>query len=969
MWRVFTASYRYAPAIIAVTTLLTALAFTQLGQLQVDVSADALMPRQSPAIDAYDAVRNTFGSDKLVSIYVRDPDLFSPEKLRRLARLHRALVQLPEVQRAQDLFSVSNIARTADGIHTGPLFNSRSIPDDPALIADKKRQALNNPLLIRTVLSPEGDATLINLFLRDPGEFLESTDTAAAGTGETAPPDPSDLRAYDRQVYDQVEAILNGTLHPGTEVDPIDFREGFERIFQVGAPALQVWMSTYIFDDQKVLLPAACAILVLLIGFSLGSIQAAFIPILNAFIATAWMLGVMGLLGLPVNMLNSIIPALLLIIGATEDIHLLVEFKEIRHAGRRGIAVFKETGRQIGLTLFLTGLTTTLGFAATGLADLAIMRDFGITAAVAMASRLVISLCFLPAFLRYASPDPKPDEEGADSHRDPLDRLSGLAATVTRWIMDGILKKRTLTILIAIAIAVICIRFIPQIRLSNDLIGFLRPDSPIVEKLNTVSEDLSGSKVLYLVLKGPAGTFREVDNLRRLQDLTADLEALDAFDTVTSLSEYLALLNREFKDGTDQHYRVPDSDFLAAQFLMLFGPGQLDPYIDAQFSQANIQIRCNINDSSRLLQVLDKVEALLAGSEYRNFNYELTGKSVLVARSVEEIAVGQAASLGVVVGILFLIVTLLFISVKCGILVVLSNLLPVFVLFGVMGALDIPLNVGTCMVAAITVGISVDDTLHLMVRYNRQLKKVKKELPAIAAALRSEVIPVLITSIGLAGGFLVLGFSSFTPVLQFGLLSALVILMAVVSDLILTPVLLSTTRLITIWDLISFQLRKALLEKSPLFEGMRSWQAKRLILTANLQEVPAGTQLIREGDMGDIMYVVIEGKLEVSKGTGPDRLRLAELVIGDALGEIALVAKSRRTADVRTVEDSRLLALDWETLMRLNRFAPYLSSRFFLNLSRILGHRLVDSLHRIDTMSPFTNDPKRRRGTTENEGE
>ena len=160
------------------------------------------------------------------------------------------------------------------------------------------------------------------------------------------------------------------------------------------------------------------------------------------------------------------------------------------------------------------------------------------------------------------------------------------------------------------------------------------------------------------------------------------------------------------------------------------------------------------------------------------------------------------------------------------------------------------------------------------------------------------------------------------PVMEFGLLSAFVMLLAFISDIVLTPVLLSTTRLITLWDVIGFNLRRTLLETSPIFRGMSKWQAKKLILLANLEDCEPGQRIIQEGVLGDRMYVVIDGEFEVSKQVDGEKIVLSTLALGDVVGEVALVSRVRRTADVTARTTGKLLVLDWQSLLNLQRSSP-----------------------------------------------
>ena len=236
-------------------------------------------------------------------------------------------------------------AAQAAGSIPAPLL--QTLPKTQAEADKQKGLALANPLLRRAILSEDGRATLLTLYLKPP-EGREST--------------------YDREVYDAIQQILQG------------YEGKFEQAFQIGAPAIHVWMGDYILSDQKILLPFSCLILITLIGLMMGSFQASLIPVLNAAIATIWTLGFMALVGIPIGMLNYIVPALILIIGATEDVHILTEYREVRDEGQVGLSALNAVARRIGLTLILTAVTTTLGFAVTGLNVLTIMQDFGLSA-------------------------------------------------------------------------------------------------------------------------------------------------------------------------------------------------------------------------------------------------------------------------------------------------------------------------------------------------------------------------------------------------------------------------------------------------------------------------------------------------------------------------------------------------------------------------------------------------------------
>jgi hypothetical protein len=258
-----------------------------------------------------------------------------------------------------------------------------------------------------------------------------------------------------------------------------------------------------------------------------------------------------------------------------------------------------------------------------------------------------------------------------------------------------------------------------------------------------------------------------------------------------------------------------------------------------------------------------------------------------------------------------------------------------------MALAGIPLNAGTSMVAAIALGICVDDTMHLMSRFHEELKRHESRAAALEAVIHAEAVPVFATSIALAAGFGVFATSSFGPVVNFGLLSAMVILVALLATFVLTPLLLASRELLTVWDLLSYKVQKEALQRSPLFQGMRIWQIKKILLASEVRSFAKDGVIIREGDEGTEMFVVLEGRVEAQKRTDGEPLRhLRVMQVGDLFGEVGPLSGGQRTADVVALEETRVLVLSWERIDRLTRRFPLLAFRLFRNLTRIIGARL-----------------------------
>jgi len=222
--------------------------------------------------------------------------------------------------------------------------------------------------------------------------------------------------------------------------------------------------------------------------------------------------------------------------------------------------------------------------------------------------------------------------------------------------------------------------------------------------------------------------------------------------------------------------------------------------------------------------------------------------------------------------------------------------------------------------------VVIGDTLHFLVRYSREVRVSKEEQAAIRAAARGEVVAMLSTTAALAGGFAVLGFSGFVPVRQFGLLSAAVIVIAALADLFMSPVLFARARVVTLWDLIGLPLRQVLLEKSPIFAGMRWWQVRRLVLASDLVVVKNGEPVAVPPGGDPRFFVVLDGAV-VLDGRVP-------LLPGSVFSG-KLPREGPPPAPPVAAGETKVLVLTQRSMESLRRFSPWLASRLQANLKAL----------------------------------
>jgi hypothetical protein len=316
----------------------------------------------------------------------------------------------------------------------------------------------------------------------------------------------------------------------------------------------------------------------------------------------------------------------------------------------------------------------------------------------------------------------------------------------------------------------------------------------------------------------------------------------------------------------------------------------------------------------------------------------LTGTLVLLTGTTSDIVAGQIESLTIALGVIFIVMSAMFLSTRIGLLAILPNVLPILIFFGVMGQMGILLNLGTSLIAAISLGIAVDSTIHYMARLNLELKGETDQAAAITRALRTVGVPIVYTTVALFFGFLTFGFSSFVPIQNFGILTGITMATSLVANLVLLPAVLGTTKIITLWDLVGVKLGEDPASTIPLFAGLRPSQARVVVLMGEAKRYRAGEAIVRRGDPGEEMYVILDGSTEVWAGDGAGRRWLTDLKRGDVFGEMGFVRRSERTADVIAKTDVEVLAIDQRFLERVQRRYPRIASKVFLNLTRLLSN-------------------------------
>ncbi len=868
-------------------------------RIRVDPSLDRLLPDGDDERVFYDRAKDLFGSDEFVLLVLEAPAVFTPEMLAGIARATTRLEAEPGVSRVLSLSNATDVEGRDGELIVGPFYEEP--PTDPAALALLRERVNAHPFYGGSLVSQDGGATAILVFLEKIGDRDFVRRNVSQGL--------ADLAAEEAGVPVQV----------------------------TGSPHIKARLSGTIVSELAFILPTISLITMLLCAIAFRSLRGVLLPMAAIALAVIWTLGAMGYAGTPINLISNIIPPLLLVLGFAGAMHVLSEYYEaIQHrpVGDRAehSAAIVHVLEEMGLTIFVNGLTTMLGFLSLAVSSILAIRQFGIWSVVGVLASTILSLTFIPAVLALLGPPKRllRTNEGG--------RIDAVATRIAEFD----LRNRRRIYAAALALFAVALLGMSRIEVSSNFVRSFVARSPVRITFEALNERLGGLSSFFVVVESDEeDAFKRPENLRELRALQEWLKAQPEVGGTASLADGVMLLNRAFHDNDPAAQDIPDRTRLVKQLLLFAGDSMTDGFVDTSFQAANIRVRTKMSGSAEITALMERLDARIAELPQR-LRARPTGSVVLLAHTMDDIARGQLESIASALVTIYLTLALLLTSLRVGLYALVPNLLPIAVYYGALGITGTPLDLSTSLVGAITLGIAVDDTVHYFARFALEARRLGDERRATVSTLRAVIRPVTFTTLGLCLGFATLAVSELRNQVVFGVLSAFTMAVGWVLELTLSPALCANIRIVTLWDLLRLDLGPEPQKSIPLFEGLSGRQARIFALMSQVVPVAAGERLMSAGDKGNHMYVVIDGELAASLHHDGRRHELSRSTRGDVVGEIALFTETR-SADVDVVRDARLLRFGQADLERLGKRYPRIAVRVYGNLNRVLAARVLNT--------------------------
>jgi predicted RND superfamily exporter protein len=898
----------HAWATVVIVLVLTVLAASRIVDLEesrarlvLDASFNSLLPTEDEGRIFYDRIRSVFGSNETLLLVIHRPGgVFEAELLKSLGRIGERIEDLDGVDHVMSLANAPHI-RSVDGVlEVGPLFDE--VSDDRRELDRIRTEALDDPLFESHLLSADARSTALLVYL------LDITDTEFAEQG----------------IDQAVRRIA------AEELTDAEF-------WLTGGSYLKAETTRFLFRDLTRVVPLVFGLMALIALIVFRSVRGVLVPVTTVGIALIWALAVAAEVDPSLNLVTVAVPALILVVGFAYTVHVLTAYYHAVEAGPRPDSSPATQGlSRVALATLLTGVTTAAGFLSLMTSPLSAIKQFGLYSAIGVTCAMLASLFYAPAVLGLL-PAPKP--RGTPGRRDWLDRaFEGLAAFDVR--------HRQAILAMGALVTVFSVAGMTRIQVNTDTVSNFSMETDVRRSFEAVNQLMGGGTRFYVVLEtDDRDAFKEPANLREMESLQEWLISQPEIGTALSVVDYVKLINRGFHDNDPEFHEIPDSKRLVSQLLVVGATDDIERLVDFDYQIARMVVRATVADSGEVARLVERVERRVEELP-GHIRGRVTGNTVLVVKTIDDIAYGQALSLSSAVVIIYAILALLFTSVRMGFLAMIPNILPVLVYFGALGWAGISLNTTTGLIACLVLGIAVDDTVHFLTRFNSDAKKKASETEGVRGALTHVGRPVTYTSIALCLGFLILTTSSLKNQAEFGALAAFTLAVAWFVDLTFTPALASRMRIVTLWDVLTLDLGEDPVRAIPLFHGLSKTQARVAALMTAIVECREGHRLIEIGQKSDGIYVIVDGCLRSSVERDGRPVLLNKHERGDVVGEVGIFY-GERTANVDCETDVRLLRMDESDLSRLKRRYPRLAAQLYRNLSKILAGRLVAATPRV----------------------
>jgi predicted RND superfamily exporter protein len=703
---------------------------------------------------AFDEIQTTFAKTDNLSIVIApdDGNVFTPETLTLIQNLTVDSWQIPYSSRVDSIANYQHTEAFEDDLLVEDLLYEE-YEHTPERIAKVKQIALNEPLLKNALVSASGDVTIVNVTVQLP---------------------EVDKTAEVQEVIVAINAMIDKyqAQYPNVE------------FHKAGIIAMNNAFMTSAQEDSSTLVPLMLLVVLVFLTFMLRSffsVVATLVVIISSILAT---MGLSGWAGMFLSTATVNVPTLVLTLAVADCVHVIVTMRQAMQRGMTKAEAIQYSIKLNFIPILITSVTTAIGFLMMNMSDSPVLRDFGNLSALGVMIACLLSVSLLPALLNLL----------------PVKRLAPTTnesekVTFMDKLGDFVVNNRKALLPVSTLVIVVAAALIPLNKVNDESVKYFDTSNEFRQAADFMEQTISGMTNLSIAIKtNESQGIADPVFLQAIGDFTEWLRVQPETDHVATLSDVYKRLNKNMHGDDPSYYQLPLDRELAAQYLLLYEmslPYGLDLNNQINVDKSSIKMVLTVDNlgSVELVELEERIYAWFAANAPQ-YEVVASSPSLMFAHIGETNMASMLSTLPITLVLISALMIFALRSVRLGVISLVPNIAPAIIGFGLWALISGEINLGLSVVVTLTLGIVVDDAVHFLSKYQRARKEGQSAEQAVRYAFHTVGRALWITTVVLVAGFSVLALSGFRLNADMGLLSAIVIFIALVVDFILLPILL-----------------------------------------------------------------------------------------------------------------------------------------------------------------------------------
>jgi len=773
------------PKSIFVLLLITLLSFGYFSKdFRLDASSDTLLIEGDPDLKYLKEINEIYSSKEfLVLTYTPYEGMVTESSINNLLSLKYKIQSLDWVHSVITLLDIPLLNNSKASLYER-LESFKTLKDENVDIERGFKEILNSPVFRNFVISEDGKTSGIIIYIKK--DKLKNIKNKSV----------REIKAYQ----DTLKKKNHENITQIREV--IKSYEDVGKIYLGGIPMIADDMMSFIKSDIIVFGLGVFLFIVATLWFVFRKIIWIIIPISSCFFSVLIMTGLLGLLGWKVTVISSNFIALMLILTMAMNIHMSTRFLQLSNdfPNLKNFEIISMTTGKMFWPIIYTVLTTVCAFLSLIFSGIKPIIDFGWMMTLGLITSFIITFTLLPTLLNFMSNNNIKIKEDSDSK-------------ITSFLGRISINNKISILVITSFIIILSVIGISRLEVENSFINYFNKNTEIYKGMKLIDEKLGGTTPLEVILKFPNKvevktgeedefenwgdegdqnnekywfTKDKIDRIQAVHDYLNSLSAVGKVLSFSSIIEVATQLNNNKPLGTLEmgvlYSKIPES----------IKKDIIDPYISIKDNEARVSVRIiDSQDGLRRNDLINQINYDLENKlKLKKEEFKLTGLLILFNNLLQSLFKSQILTLGLVMIGIFAMFMILFRNIKLSLIGVVPNFIAAFFILGIIGLLEIPLDMMTITIAAITIGIAVDNSIHYIYRFKEEFLKTRDYNKTLKICHSTVGVAILNTSITIIFGFSILVFSKFIPTIYFGVFTGIAMLLAMISVLTLLPSLI-----------------------------------------------------------------------------------------------------------------------------------------------------------------------------------